>query len=80
MKLAAAQALADLIDKDELNADCIIPAAFDLRVGKAVAAEVREKMLEKGGVGAFGSGGIHAYFVKMLREGALPRPVRRTVL
>lgn len=35
----------------------------------AVAAEVREYMKEKGVVGAFGSGGIHSYFVKMLQEG-----------
>lgn len=35
----------------------------------AVAAQVRELMKEKGVVGAFGSGGIHSYFVKMLREG-----------
>jgi citrate lyase subunit alpha/citrate CoA-transferase len=35
----------------------------------AVAADVRELMLKKGVVGAFGSGGIHAYFVKMLQEG-----------
>ena len=35
----------------------------------AVAAEVREYMKRKGVVGAFGSGGIHAYFVKMLEEG-----------
>lgn len=35
----------------------------------AVAAEVRELMKTKGVVGSFGSGGIHSYFVKMLREG-----------
>ena len=46
MKLAAAQALAELISEDELTADYIIPAAFDSRVGpavsKAVAAAARE--------------------------------------
>ena len=41
MKLAAAQALADLVG-DELRADYIIPAAFDPRVGRAVAAAVAE--------------------------------------
>ncbi len=35
----------------------------------AVAAAVRQYMKERGVVGAFGSGGIHSYFVQMLREG-----------
>lgn len=35
----------------------------------AVADRVGQYMKEKGVVGAFGSGGIHAYFVKMLKEG-----------
>ena len=39
MKIAAAQALAGLVG-DELSADYIIPAAFDLRVKDAVAAAV----------------------------------------
>ena len=42
MKMAAAQALADLISEDELNEDYIIPAAFDKRVGPAVAKAVAE--------------------------------------
>ncbi len=42
MKMAAAQALADLISDDELNADYIIPAAFDERVGPAVAKAVAD--------------------------------------
>ncbi len=42
MKLAAAYALADLISDDELNEDYIIPAAFDERVGPAVAKAVAE--------------------------------------
>ncbi len=42
MKMAAAQALAGLISDDELSADYIIPAAFDSRVGPAVAAAVAE--------------------------------------
>lgn len=40
MKMAAAAALAELITPEELSADYIIPAAFDPRVGKAVAAAV----------------------------------------
>lgn len=35
----------------------------------AVAADVRDLMLEKKITGSFGLGGIHAYFVKMLEEG-----------
>ena len=42
MKLAAAQAIADLISDEELNEDYILPQAFDPRVGKAVAAAVAE--------------------------------------
>ena len=40
MKIAAAKALAGLISDEELNADYIIPKAFDPRVGKTVAAAV----------------------------------------
>lgn len=40
MKLAAAWALADLISEQELSEDYIIPAAFDPRVGPAVAKAV----------------------------------------
>ena len=42
MKVAAANALANLISDDELNEDYIIPAAFDERVGPAVAKAVAE--------------------------------------
>lgn len=35
----------------------------------AVAADVRDLMVEKGITGSFGLGGIHAYFIKMLEEG-----------
>ena len=42
MKVAAANALAGLITDDELSADYIIPAAFDERVGPAVAKAVAE--------------------------------------
>ena len=42
MKVAAATALANLISDEELCADYIIPAAFDERVGPAVAKAVAE--------------------------------------
>ena len=42
MKLAAASALADLIEPEELSADYIIPKAFDPRVAGAVAKAVAE--------------------------------------
>ena len=46
--MAAAQALAGLVSDDELNADYIIPAAFDKRVGPAVAAAVAEAARKSG--------------------------------
>lgn len=48
MKLAAAKALAELISEKELNADYIIPAAFDERVGPAVAKAVAEAARKSG--------------------------------
>ena len=48
MKMAAALALANLISDDELCADYIIPAAFDKRVGPAVAAAVAEAARKTG--------------------------------
>ena len=48
MKMAAAQALADLISPEELSADYIIPAAFDPRVGSAVAEAVARSARESG--------------------------------
>ena len=48
MKMAAAHALADLIPDEELNADYIIPAAFDPRVGPAVAKAVAEAARRSG--------------------------------
>ena len=42
MKMAAAQAIAGLISDEDLNEDYIIPAAFDPRVGPAVAKAVAE--------------------------------------
>lgn len=40
MKVAAAEGIAGVLTDGELNADCVMPGAFDLRVGKAVAAAV----------------------------------------
>lgn len=48
MKIAAANAIAELISDDELNEEYIIPAAFDPRVGKAVAAAVAKAARETG--------------------------------
>ena len=48
MKMAAAQALADLISDEELCEDYIIPAAFDERVGPAVAKAVAEAAKRSG--------------------------------
>lgn len=48
MKVAAAEALAGLISDEELNADYIIPAAFDKRVGPAVAKAVAEAARKSG--------------------------------
>ncbi len=48
MKIAASYALANLISDEELNAEYIIPAAFDPRVGKAVAAAVAEAARKSG--------------------------------
>ena len=49
MKLAAAYAISSLISDDELHAEYILPAAFDERVGPAVAAAV-SKAARKTGV------------------------------
>ncbi|HEU5423522.1 MAG TPA: malic enzyme-like NAD(P)-binding protein [Nitrolancea sp.] len=48
MKLAAAQAIADLVDPKELSTDFIIPDALDLRVPPAVAAAVAQAAVESG--------------------------------
>ena len=48
MKLAAAYAIASLIGDDELNAEYVIPAPFDERVGKAVAKAVYDCAVETG--------------------------------
>ena len=51
MKLAAAYALANLIPEDELNADYIIPAAFDPRVKEAVSKAVAQAARDSGVAG-----------------------------
>ena len=48
MNIAAAHALAELISDEELNEDYIIPAAFDPRVGPAVAKAVAEAARRSG--------------------------------
>jgi malate dehydrogenase (oxaloacetate-decarboxylating) len=48
MKMAASQALANLISDEELNEDYIIPQAFDKRVGPAVAKAVAEAARKSG--------------------------------
>ncbi|QNL44512.1 NADP-dependent malic enzyme [Oscillibacter hominis] len=48
MKIAAATALAGLIEEDRLCADYIIPAAFDPRVKGAVAAAVAQAARDSG--------------------------------
>ena len=48
MKMAAADALANMITDEELNEDYIIPKAFDKRVGPAVAKAVAEAARKSG--------------------------------
>jgi len=48
MKIAAAQAIAGLIDDEELNADYILPTPFDERVKDAVAAAVAQAAKDSG--------------------------------
>ncbi len=48
MKIAAAYAIAGLVDASELNADYILPAAFDPRVKDAVSKAVAEAARKSG--------------------------------
>ncbi|MGE5422390.1 MAG: NAD(P)-dependent malic enzyme [Ignavibacteriales bacterium] len=48
MKIAAARAIAGLVPDDELSAEYVIPAPFDHRVGRAVAAAVALAARESG--------------------------------
>lgn len=48
MKVAAAYAIAGLVSDEELDADYILPAAFDPRVKDAVASDVAEAARKSG--------------------------------
>jgi malate dehydrogenase (oxaloacetate-decarboxylating) len=48
MKIAAARVIASLINEEKLSPDYVIPAPFDPRVGKAVAAAVAQAARESG--------------------------------
>ena len=48
MKMAASYAIASLVSDEELNAEYILPKAFDERVGKAVAAAVAKAAIDSG--------------------------------
>ena len=48
MKLAAAHAIADVLDKDELRVDYIVPSPFDERVAAAVAKAVSQAAIKAG--------------------------------
>jgi malate dehydrogenase (oxaloacetate-decarboxylating) len=48
MKQAAVEAIANLIEPDELNADYCIPGPFDKRVAPSVAREVAKAAMESG--------------------------------
>lgn len=51
MKLAAAKAIAELVDESELSAEYILPAAFDPRVGEAVSKAVSQAAKSSGVAG-----------------------------
>ncbi|WP_411909091.1 NADP-dependent malic enzyme [Bacillus sp. RAR_GA_16] len=48
MKVAAVQAIAELVAEEDLNEDYVIPAPFDPRVAPAVAASVAKAAMETG--------------------------------
>lgn len=48
MKIAAAYAIASMITEEELNADYVMPAAFDLRIAPAVAKSVAAAAIKTG--------------------------------
>lgn len=48
MKIAAARAIASLISDEELDADYVIPAPFDLRVAPIVASSVAKAAMDSG--------------------------------
>ena len=48
MKIAAAKAIAGLVTDEELNADYILPKAFDPRVKDAVAKATAQAAIDSG--------------------------------
>lgn len=48
MKLAAAHAIAELVEDDKLSDEYILPQAFDSRIGKAVAKAVKAAAIKTG--------------------------------
>lgn len=48
MKMAASYAIASLVSEDELNAEYILPMAFDERIGKTVAKAVADAAIKSG--------------------------------
>jgi malate dehydrogenase (oxaloacetate-decarboxylating) len=46
MKVAAAYAIAELVQDNEVSNDCIIPKAFDLRIAPNVAKKVAEAAIK----------------------------------
>lgn len=48
MKIAASFAIASLVDENKLNADYILPHAFDDRIGKTVAKAVKDAAVKSG--------------------------------
>jgi malate dehydrogenase (oxaloacetate-decarboxylating) len=48
MKMAAARAIAEIVDESELREDYIIPSVFNREVAPAVAAAVAERAREGG--------------------------------
>ena len=48
MKVAAAYAIANAVSAEDLNAECIIPKPFDLKVQSLVAEAVKEAAIKSG--------------------------------
>lgn len=48
MKIAAAYAIAGILDENELTMDCVLPSIFDTRVKKAVSEAVKKAAIEDG--------------------------------
>lgn len=69
MKVAASFAIASLVSDSELNADYILPEAFDKRIGKTVAEAVKKPLSKQ----ALQESDIFKYFIIL-------RGCRKTVL